>query len=310
MMIRFYKQVLYHLHYFMFKLAKHIHWLYALVLLTLMLILLNYHFGTIKAIGSWSWLDIIGEGTSALFISIWFTLMLASRHAGRTTTLLGSGFLMIYLAHVQDFLDEFIEIPQQVFPWDSLIESLPIGFSLLTLAMIYLYQEQQLIHTYLGQHRSTFEDNQHIDRETGLAPINIMLDNIQQAITHSSKAVQFTLLHIEVTEPNQRISEQAKFKRYCADALVSNLPEHAKVYYLAKNHYAIISILAIKQHQTLIVPLIQTLRTLRYYHKTITCSLRISSKDHSLSHVNSMKQIESLVMDSVKAQKTVYSAIT
>lgn len=304
-MIRWHHQTLYHLHHFMLRLRQHQAWLYSFVLLSSLLTLLNKSLGNLKPIATWSWLDIVGEGATALFIAVWLFIMLASRTRGRTTTLLGLGLLMLYIANFQDLLDEFIQLPAQAFPWDSLIESLPLGLILLTAGMIYWYREQQVIHAYLAQRSSAFENNHKVNRETGLAPINVMLGELKQKISRSSTSVQLNLLHIRPADPEQTLSEQAAFKRYCADTLINNLPDQAKVYHLTCDHYAIITEASSIKNQALMTPLMQTLRSLRYYSEALPYELQLSWVPHCLNDVKAIEEVESLVMDCVKRQAQV-----
>ncbi|KGS10840.1 diguanylate cyclase, partial [Pseudomonas coronafaciens] len=41
--------------------------------------------GTVKPVSEWQWLDIVGEGGSALLSLIWLLLVLKRRPAGRVT---------------------------------------------------------------------------------------------------------------------------------------------------------------------------------------------------------------------------------
>lgn len=307
-MTRIYHQTIYHLHHFILKLRQHSEWVYTLIIVSALLLLLNNNLGEIKPLNTWDWLDIIGEGATTLFIAIWLFFMLASRSKGTTTKWLGLGILMFYVANFQDLIDEFIQLPIQAFPWDSLIESLPIGLSLLTIGLISWYKEQQLIQQFLAQRCTTFENNKQINRETGLATMQVMLDSLTQKINNSSTSLQLNLVHLTLlnTQTNQTTLEQPAFKRYCADTLVNNLPHNASIYLLTKNNYAIVTELSTEKNNALMIPLIQLIRSFRFYdaynNTSSPCRLCVSNETHLISGIKTITEVEKLIMDNIEYQ--------
>lgn len=299
-MIRWHYQMVYHLHHFILKFRQHLAWLYALIILSVLLALLNINQGEMKPINIWSWLDITGEGASVLFIAVWLVILLASRSKGQTTTLLAFGLLGIYLSNLQDFLDEFIKLPQHVIPWDSLIESLPIGLVIFTIGMIYWYREQQAIHAYLAQRSTAFENNHTINRETGLAPMKVMFTDIEQMSSQSPALLQLNLLHIHSDKRSQTIIEQAALKGHCADVLLNNLPDEARAYHLTGGHYAIITTATNEKNHTLITKLKHAIQTHCCHHKKEIYVLSVACHSCSLNEGRKKADIEKLVMESVK----------
>ena len=306
-MTRIYHQSIYHLHHFILKLRQHSDWVYSLVIVSALLTLLNSELGELKATKTWSWLDIIGEGATAFFIAIWLLIMLAARSKGTTTSILALGFLMLYVANFQDLMDEFIQLPIQVFPWDSLIESLPIGLSLLTIGLVYWYKEQQLLHQFIKKRSITFENNNQINRETGLATMQSMLDTLTPQMNNSNKPLQLNLLTLQT---NQLISEQPIFKRYCSDMLVNNLPENTKIYYLTKNNYAIVTELSSVQNNDLMHPLVKLLGSLNYYNKNTAYCLKVINEVHFLSTMKTINEVQKLVIDNIECKTRTKKPLT
>lgn len=299
-MNRWHYQVIYHLHHFILKCRQHLAWLYTLIILSTSLLLLNISQGDVKVMEIWSWLDITGEGASVLFIAVWLAILLASRSKGRTTTLLALGLLGVYLSNLQDFIDEFIKLPKDRLPWDSLIESLPIGLILFTTGMVYWYREQQSIQTYLAQRKSVFENNHKVNRETGLAPMKKMLTEIEQTLPRAAAPLQLNLLYISANKMTQTTAETSELKRHCADLLLSHSPNKIKVYHLTGDHYAVLTNVPSEQNDQIIASLKQAFQNNSPHQKNTAYSLSIFCHSYSLHKGQTTSDIEKLVMTSVK----------
>ena len=299
-MTRWHYQIVYHLHHFILKFRQHVAWLYTLIVLSVLLLLVNITQGNVKTMEIWSWLDITGEGASVLFIAVWLFILLASRSKGRTTTLLALGLLGIYLSNLQDFIDEFIKLPKGRLPWDSLIESLPIGLVLFTTGMIYWYREQQLIQTYLAQRNSVFENNHQVNRETGLAPMQAMLTEIEQLLPRTVTSLQLNLLYITTDNMSQTAAEKSELKRYCADVLLNQSSQEIHVYHLTGDHYAVLTHVQNAQNDQIIASLKQTFQSHQDHQKNTAYALNIACHSHVLHKGQSTSDIEKLVMTSVK----------
>lgn len=113
------------------------------------------------------WLDVIGEGGSAVAMIIWIAFILGSRPNGRVTNLLtiGLGFMMI--AFWQDALDEFIRLPAGEW-WDQWFESItmPLGISVLTYGLYHWYQEQMIVNDTLKKREQFFREHLWFDNIT------------------------------------------------------------------------------------------------------------------------------------------------
>ncbi len=124
----------------------------------------NWLMGEPKNLSDIDWLDVIGEGGTAIALAVWVVLILGSRPAGRVTDLLTLGLGFLFLAMWQDSLDEFIRIPaEQV--WDQWLESaaMPFGIGLLTYGLVHWHREQLAINRQLQKRERVFREHRLID---------------------------------------------------------------------------------------------------------------------------------------------------
>src|SRR5690606_34444001 len=109
-------------------------------------LLLHLLAGDTKPLAAWDWLDIAGEGGSAVLLLTWIGLLLKSRPAGYVTSLLFLGLACLFFSLFMDMVDEFVAMPDAV-RWDGWLESgpMPVGFTLLTLGIFHWHREQLAI---------------------------------------------------------------------------------------------------------------------------------------------------------------------
>ena len=115
----------------MFSVLKPHRWKLSLLLIAANLgLILHLACGELKSFSEWVWLDIFGEGGSALLALVWLGLVLKSRPAGRVTNYLALGLSCIFFSWWIDSLDEFIRLPDSI-TWDHWLESgpMPVGIS-------------------------------------------------------------------------------------------------------------------------------------------------------------------------------------
>ncbi len=136
--------------------------------------------GTVKPWAVIDWIDVIGEGGSALALAVWMVLILGSRPAGRVTDLLTLGLGFMFLAMWQDNLDEFIEVPAGIM-WDHWLESgaMPIGVALLTYGLIHWHKEQLKINQQLRKREQLFREHRFIDNLTQLGRVGYLKEELQ-----------------------------------------------------------------------------------------------------------------------------------
>lgn len=132
-------------------------------------LLLHLAVGDLKATSEWVWLDILGEGGSALLSLVWIGLVLKSRPAGRVTNLLVLGLAGVFFSWWIDSLDEFIRMPDTVH-WDHWLESvpMPIGLVLLTLGIYHWHREQLAISAQMEKRERLFREHRQFDTLTPL----------------------------------------------------------------------------------------------------------------------------------------------
>lgn len=142
----------------------------AMTLVTVACLLLYGSIGQPKPAAVWNWVDIVGEGGTALMSALWTLLILGSRPGGRVTLLLTGGLSAIMLGAWVDCLDEFFKIPDQ-HVWDSWLESLLTfgGMLTLTLGLYFWRQEQWSLNEHMQKRERLFREHRSFDRITQLA---------------------------------------------------------------------------------------------------------------------------------------------
>ena len=141
-----------------------------LVLLAAAATTLYAYLGTYRPHLEWKWVDIIGEGGTALMAMCWLHLILDSRPGGRVTALLASGLAAIALGAWLDCLDEFFILPAAM-TWDNWLESLLLPGGMLTLTVgIYFWREEQFsLNEHMHKRERLFREHRGYDRVTQLA---------------------------------------------------------------------------------------------------------------------------------------------
>ena len=122
-------------------------------------LILHLASGELKPVAEWVWLDILGEGGSALLALVWLGLVLKSRPAGRVTNYLILGLGCIFFSWWIDALDEFIRLPDSI-TWDHWLESgpMPVGMILLTLGIYHWHREQLAINGQMEKRERLFRE--------------------------------------------------------------------------------------------------------------------------------------------------------
>ncbi|MDQ5886896.1 MAG: hypothetical protein RL210_1162 [Pseudomonadota bacterium] len=143
-------------------------------------LLLYASYGEPKPLGEWKWVDIFGEGGTALMSGLWAILILASRPGGRVTWLLAGGLGAIMLGAWVDCLDEFYRVPA-AYPWDNWLESLltPAGMLLLTGGLYAWRQEQASLNQHLQKRERLLREHRAFDRVTELADADYLRRQIR-----------------------------------------------------------------------------------------------------------------------------------
>ena len=158
----------------------------ALLLAANAALLLHLGAGDLKPAGDWVWLDILGEGGSALLCLVWLGLVLKSRPAGRVTNFLAIGLGMVFLSWWVDALDEFILLPDTI-SWDHWLESapMPLGLVLLTLGIYHWHREQLAISAQMEKRERLFREHLLFDKLTPLNTADYLRRQLQQSLAEA-----------------------------------------------------------------------------------------------------------------------------
>ena len=191
------------------------------------------------------WLDVLGEGGSALAIAVWMLLILGSRPAGRVTNLLTLGLGFMFIAMWQDNLDEFIRLPSEQW-WDHWLESgaMPFGIALLTYGLIHWHREQLAVNRQLEKRERLFRDHRYIDGLTQLGRADYLK---QQLIRQQAEKPQapLTLVMVETEQfssVSRRIGhrEADRLLREVAEVLLLNMRPQDVICRYAGERFAIV----------------------------------------------------------------------
>ena len=183
-------------------LKHHRYTLGLLLLAANMAVLLNLAFGTPKAVSEWQWLDILGEGGTALFMLFWLGLVLKSRPTGRVTNYLASGLCFMFFSWWIDVLDEFIRLPKHI-GWDHWLESgpMPIGMVLLTIGLFHWHREQQAINQYMEKRERVFREHRLFDKLTPLGGAEYLKRQVSECLAQSLEQQQpLSLLALDIDD--------------------------------------------------------------------------------------------------------------
>ncbi|WP_312289786.1 GGDEF domain-containing protein, partial [Stutzerimonas nitrititolerans] len=147
--------------------------------------------GELKNWAQIDWMDVAGEGGSAVLALVWLIMLLHSRPAGRVTRLLALGLACIFFSWWMDTLDEFVQLPQTV-AWDNWLETapMPIGLLLLTLGIYHLNQEQRAISQQMSKRERLFREHRLFDKVTPLGAAEYLRQQIQHALAEACEMEQ------------------------------------------------------------------------------------------------------------------------
>ncbi|SDU92199.1 GGDEF domain-containing protein [Pseudomonas mucidolens] len=185
----------------MFSVLKPHRWKLTLLLLAANLgLLLHLACGDLKSVSEWVWLDIVGEGGTALLALVWLGLVLKSRPAGRVTNYLALGLSCIFFSWWIDSLDEFIRLPDSI-TWDHWLESgpMPVGMILLTLGIYHWHREQLAISAQMEKRERLFREHRLFDKLTPLGGADYLKRQLAETLGNSREHQQpLSLLAVDL----------------------------------------------------------------------------------------------------------------
>lgn len=173
----------------------------ALLLAANLGLLLHLAAGDLKPLAEWVWLDILGEGGSALLALVWLGLVLKSRPAGRVTNLLALGLGCVFFSWWVDWLDEFIKLPDAI-GWDHWLESgpMPVGLILLTLGIYHWHREQLAISAQMEKRERLFREHRLFDALTPLNNAGYLRLQLEQSLAEArteQQALSLVILDLD-----------------------------------------------------------------------------------------------------------------
>lgn len=166
--------------------------------------------GSPRAAAEWRWLDLVGEGGTALMAAYWMHIVLGSRPAGRVTLLLALGLAGVALGMWADALDEVLPL-REVPRVDKWLESglVPLGMLLLTAGLIGWRREQFQLSEHMQLRERLFREHRDFDRITQLARIDYLRDQV--ALEQRTQAhTPASLVMIEVVGLQAVLHEQGR----------------------------------------------------------------------------------------------------
>lgn len=136
--------------------------------------------GTPKPTADWKWLDIAGEGGTALLAGYWAVLVTNSRPGGRVTLWLSWGLAVVMLGTWADCLDEFFLKGGALYTVKWLESVLtPVGMLAVTRGMLLWREEQFALSEHMSKRERLFREHRALDRVTQLADARYLLQQIK-----------------------------------------------------------------------------------------------------------------------------------
>ena len=229
--------------------------LFALHRIKLLILLMVSNFGLIlhlsagdtKSQVEWDWLDVAGEGGSAVLILAWIFLLLKSRPAGRVTVLLFAGLACLFFSLWMDVTDEFVRLPDSV-RWDAWLESgpMPIGFVLLTLGIYHWHREQLAISAQMRNRERLYRDHLHFDTLTPLGGATYLKNQIELSLKQAQTERQpLSLIMLDmdafsVINRDHGLAEGDRVLQVVTQLVLLNLREHDLLCRLAGDRFVIV----------------------------------------------------------------------
>ncbi len=208
-------------------LLLHRHKILLISVLAIAVLVASVVLGEPKTPGEIDWIDVLGEGGSALAVGFWIVMILGSRPAGRVTNLLTLGLGFMFLALWQDSLDEFFHLASSQ-AWEPVVESLsmPLGIGLLTWGLWHWQQEQQAIRTQLQKREQCFRDHLWLDGLKQLGRVDQLEKSLSQSWYYPDEVRVLVMAELEGFPQFERRyghEEADRLLRESAELLMLNL---------------------------------------------------------------------------------------
>lgn len=171
-------------------LKLHRYFLLTVAALVPLLVSLYAYVGQLKPFAHWKWIDICGEGGTALLAAVWLGIICYNRPRGLVTRCFAFGFAALMLGNTADCLDEFFAIPKSHL-WDNILESgLNLGGMLsLTAGMYFWQEEQRSLNRHMEKRERVFRDHRGIDRVAQIANADYLRQQISWQSQHGAASL-------------------------------------------------------------------------------------------------------------------------
>ncbi len=221
--------------------------------------------GEIKPWAAIDWMDVAGEGGSAVLALAWLVMLLHSRPAGRVTRLLALGLACICFSWWMDTLDEFIQLPATI-SWDNWLETapMPVGLILLTVGLYHFNQEQRAINAQMSKRERLFREHRLFDNLTPLSTAEYLRRQLDQTLRLANEEQRpLSLLAIDLDDfsrVNQRYgqAEGDLVLQAVAQLLVLNLRHQDLLCRLAGDRFVVLLPDTAEQQARLLAEELQT----------------------------------------------------
>ena len=159
---------------------------------------LSFGLGELKMWAEIQWLDIVGEGSLALFSLLWIVVLLMSRPPGRVTTGLVIGLSCFLFSALLDLFDEFVHY-QAAAAGLSVIESIPAAFGMVIMsyALYHWHQEQLALNRQLQRRELGVREHEQIDFITQLYRADYMRGQIDMQL-RTKQGSHFSIVMLDI----------------------------------------------------------------------------------------------------------------
>ncbi len=223
-------------------LALHRYFLFAVAACLPVLIALYASLGQLKPYANWKWIDIIGEGGTAIMAAVWLGIICYNRPRGLVTRCFAFGFAALMLGNFADCLDEFFALPKSHL-WDNILESgLNLGGMLsLTAGMYYWQEEQRSLNLHMQKRERVFRDHRSLDRVAQIANVDYLRQQIQwQATQGPACLVMLNIVGFHKINREQGLAAGDQLLQTLAQFIVLNLDSSDLLCRYAADHYVLL----------------------------------------------------------------------
>lgn len=261
------------------------HRVYAYLLLVFALTMLAaVKQGEVKVLAEVDWFDVVGEGAVWIAALAWLHFTIAWRPPGPVTRWLVLGFSLLSYGFYLDVLDEAVRFNNTL--WGQSLESIftPAAIAVLTVAALFLHDEQRVLGRQQQRREAHFRDHQAIDTITDLYNADYCRQTLESGI---EAGLPPTLWMIDVQNfdaINRRFgfaTGDAVLNRI-ANTLVATVPRESLVCRYAGDRFAVLSQrrqlgLALDTTLSELLSHAMTLAVFDHARETIDCSVRAVS---------------------------------